>query len=68
MMAGPWLSIARFFSDLIGRALVDYARGRQAAKRGARFEVVPLDEAAIVGDERAAELVSLDEALRNLVG
>lgn len=46
--------------------LVDYARARHTGKRGGEARVVSLEEAAIVSKERAAELVSLDDALEEL--
>ena len=46
--------------------LVDYARKRHFAKRGGNAQQVSLDEAAFVAEERAAEIISLDEALREL--
>ena len=46
--------------------LVDYARSRQAAKRGGEALRVSLDETALVTRDRAAELVALDDALNDL--
>jgi RNA polymerase sigma factor (TIGR02999 family) len=46
--------------------LVDYARTRQTAKRGGGARPVSLEEAALVTQERAAELVDFDEALKEL--
>lgn len=46
--------------------LVDYARSKQYAKRGSDAPVVSLDEALTVSEERAAELVALDDALKEL--
>ena len=46
--------------------LVDYARQRHAAKRGGGSRPISLEEAAIVSEERAAELVAFDEALKEL--
>ncbi len=43
--------------------LVDYARARRRAKRGGEGRVISLEEAAIVSEERAAELVALDDGL-----
>jgi RNA polymerase sigma factor (TIGR02999 family) len=65
----PWQNRAHFFG-VAARAmrsiLVDYARTKQAAKRGGAMQMVALDEAALVSAERAAELVALDEALAEL--
>jgi len=64
-----WQNRAHFFA-VAARAmrsiLVDYARARQAAKRGGEAIVVSLDEAAVASDERAAEMVALDDALEGL--
>jgi RNA polymerase sigma-70 factor (ECF subfamily) len=46
--------------------LVDYARSKQYAKRGGDAPRVSLDEALTVSEERAAEVVALDDALKEL--
>jgi len=64
-----WHDRAHFFgiaAKLMRQILVDYARKRHFAKRGGNALHVSLDEAAVVADERASELISLDEALREL--
>ena len=64
-----WQNRAQFFSiasRLMRRILVDHARSHHYAKRGGGIRPVSLDEAAIVAQERAAELVALDEALKSL--
>jgi len=64
-----WKNRAHFFSiasRLMRRILVDLARAHDVAKRGGGAPQVSLDEAAIVSQERAAELVALDEALTRL--
>ncbi len=48
------------------QVLVDYARARAAKKRGGGLRNVPLDEARYLSDERAEELMALDEALSKL--
>src|SRR5829696_1130615 len=45
------------------RILVERARSRRAAKHGSGAQKVSLDEVAGVVDERATDLVALDEAL-----
>ena len=64
-----WQNRAHFFA-VAARAmrhiLVDYARARHAAKRGGAAIVVSLDEAAVASDERVAEMVALDDALKSL--
>src|SRR5687767_14997379 len=60
---------AHFFAvsaNLMRQIMVDHARARQSAKRGGGLRKVSLDEAATVCDERAAELIALDEALQEL--
>ncbi len=60
---------AHFFgvaAQAMRHILVDYARSRRYAKRGGGAAPVPLDEAAVVSGERAAELVALDDALEAL--
>jgi RNA polymerase sigma factor (TIGR02999 family) len=64
-----WQNRAHFFgiaAQMMRRILVDYARSRGYAKRGGDARHVALDEAAIVSDERAADVVALDDALRAL--
>src|SRR5215472_1164393 len=64
-----WQNRAHFFAvgaQAMRHVLIDYARSRHYAKRGGGVPVVSLDEAAFVSDERAAELIALDEALTEL--
>lgn len=64
-----WQNRAHFFgiaAQMMRRILVDYARGRQYAKRGGGAQQVSLDEALIVSEERADEVVALDDALHDL--
>ena len=64
-----WENRAHFFgvaAQAMRHILVDYARARNTAKRGAEARAVSLDEAAIVSTERAVELVALDDALAEL--
>lgn len=66
---GRFRNRAHFFAaaaNLMRQIMVDHARARESAKRGGGVPKVALDEAALVTDERAAELVALDEALREL--
>lgn len=53
-------------SGAMRRILVDYAVARRAEKRGGERQRVPLDDIIILADERAQELLALDEALRRL--
>lgn len=60
---------AHFFgvaAQAMRHILVDYARSKQYAKRGGDAPVVALDEALTVSEERAAELVAMDDALKEL--
>ena len=60
---------AHFFAmsaRLMRRILVDFARSRHYQKRGGGAQHVSLDEALVVGKERGADLVALDEALQAL--
>jgi len=64
-----WQDRAHFFgiaARLMRQILVDYARQRGSAKRGGDARRVPLDEAMIVSEERAADVVALDDALKSL--
>jgi RNA polymerase sigma factor (TIGR02999 family) len=58
------------FCALAARAmrfvLVDYARSRGAAKREGRARELPLDAVQLAADQRATELLALDEALEHL--
>ena len=61
-----WQNRAHFFAvsaQLMRRILVDFARSRGYHKRGGGVRAVALDEAAVVADDRGAEMVALDEAL-----
>ena len=69
---GP-LSIDRaHFCALASRAmrfvLVDYARARTAQKRGGGENDVSLDDVQIAADERAFELLALEDTLEELKG
>jgi RNA polymerase sigma factor (TIGR02999 family) len=63
-----WQDRAHFFAvsaQLMRRILVEHAR-RQNLKRGAGVPHVSLDEAAMVGGGRSADLVALDDAMNDL--
>ena len=53
-------------SRAMRQILVDHARRRVRTKRGGRQQAVPLEEHHLVVDEFDAELLGLDEALRQL--
>ena len=67
-----WRSRAHFLAVAaiaMRRVLVDYAVRRNARKRDGGRQAVPLDEVAdvmLVSDERADELLALDDAMRRL--
>jgi RNA polymerase sigma-70 factor, ECF subfamily len=66
-----WQNRAHFFA-VAARAmrhiLVDHARSRQAEKRGGGVtEIVSLENVAVISNERAAEVIALDEALDSLL-
>jgi len=54
------------FARTMRNVLVDYARKRQAAKRGGDVQPVTFDEGLEVADARNANLLDIDDALRNL--
>lgn len=64
-----WQHRAQFFAAAAGsmrRILVDYARRYHAGKRGGGLGALPLDEGALVVEQRAEMLIALDEALERL--
>ena len=64
-----WQSRAHFFAasaQVMRRILVDWARSRQALKRGGEAQPLDLEEALVVADAPGADLVALDDALRAL--
>jgi len=66
-----WQDRTHFFAvsaQLMRRILVDFARSRHYQKRGAGVRPVSLDENLVLGDEKTADLVALDDALETLTG
>lgn len=65
-----WQNRSQFFgiaAQIMRRILIDHARKRLRDKRGGKAVKLSLDDGAIdVSDERAAELIALDEALQKL--
>jgi RNA polymerase sigma factor (TIGR02999 family) len=53
-------------AQLMRRIMVDHARERHSLKRGGGALKVTLDETALVTEERAEQLLALDEALERL--
>lgn len=65
----PWQNRAHFFAvsaQVMRHILIDHARRHSYAKRGGGARQVPLDEAMALNDQRASELVALDDALNIL--
>jgi RNA polymerase sigma-70 factor (ECF subfamily) len=64
-----WQGRAHFFgvaAQVMRRILVDFARARHYAKRGGAAQQVSLDEAVTIHEDRSAEIIALDEALKSL--
>jgi len=64
-----WQNRAHFFAvtaQMMRHILIDHARRRQYAKHGGDARQVSLEEAETMSQERAGELVALDEALDEL--
>jgi RNA polymerase sigma factor (TIGR02999 family) len=66
-----WQNRSHFFAvcaQAMRRILVDWARSRQAMKRGGEIRPLELDEALVVAEAPGKDLVALDEALKGLAG
>jgi RNA polymerase sigma factor (TIGR02999 family) len=64
-----WANRAHFFgvaAEMMRRILIDHARGRQAVKRGSAGIKLSLDDVLELTEEKAADLIALDEALKAL--
>jgi RNA polymerase sigma-70 factor, ECF subfamily len=64
-----WQDRAHFFgvsARLMRRTLVDHARRHRAGKRGGHALTIAFDEAAVVPEERTADLIAIDDALNTL--
>lgn len=64
-----WQDRAHFFAisaQIMRHILVDHARKYRYDKRGGGAQHVALDEGAVVREERAGDLVALDDALSRL--
>jgi RNA polymerase sigma factor (TIGR02999 family) len=65
-----WQNRAHFFStsaQMMRRVLVDAARARQSAKRGAGTGMVPIDTVELRAPADDVDVVALEEALEELV-
>jgi len=63
-----WENRAHFFgiaAQIMRRILIDHARKHLGPQRGGG-KTLSLEDVAVLGDERAAELIALDDALSNL--
>lgn len=64
-----WQNRAHFFglaAQVMRTILVDHARSHASVKRGGGTRNLELDEALVVSQQKAAEVVALDEALKQL--
>jgi RNA polymerase sigma factor (TIGR02999 family) len=64
-----WRNRAHFFAiaaQIMRRILVNHARDRAAGKRGGGAQEIHFDEVAAISDQRAHELLAVDEALHSL--
>jgi RNA polymerase sigma factor (TIGR02999 family) len=64
-----WQNRVHFFAvcaKAMRRILVDWARSREALKRGGEIRPVQLDEALVVTEAQNVNLIALDEALKSL--
>src|SRR5262249_4944540 len=53
-------------AQVMRHILVDYARGRDRAKRGGGAAPVSLEDIAILSEDRTDEIIAIDSALENL--
>jgi len=66
-----WQNRAHFFgiaAQLMRRILIDHARNHARAKRGGRAQNLSLNEGALATQEKASELLALDDALTDFFG
>jgi RNA polymerase sigma factor (TIGR02999 family) len=64
-----WQDRAHFFAvaaQIMRHILIDHARKYRRSKRGGGTEHLPLDDVVVACDQRAAELLALDDALKRL--
>lgn len=64
-----WQNRAHFFglaAQVMRTILVDHARSHASAKRGGGTRNLELDEAMLVSQQKASEVIALDEALKQL--
>src|SRR6185369_7450977 len=64
-----WQNRSHFFAvtaQVMRHILIDHARRRRYVKHGGELRQIPLEDAAGMSQQRAAELLALDEALDEL--
>jgi RNA polymerase sigma factor (TIGR02999 family) len=54
-------------AQVMRHVLVDYARARCRAKRGGGTAPLPLEDVAVISEERAEEVIAVDSALEGLM-
>ncbi len=67
--AAQWSDRSHFFAvsaQMMRYILVDYARKKTRTKRGGAAQQVTLDEAMLVTEDKAGEMLALDDALTKL--
>jgi RNA polymerase sigma factor (TIGR02999 family) len=66
-----WIDRAHFFAvaaTAMRRVLVDHARRHRASKRGSGNAALSFEDAVAIADQRAEEMLALNEALDRLAG
>jgi RNA polymerase sigma-70 factor, ECF subfamily len=64
-----WQGRAHFFgvaAQMMRRILIDHAKSHGREKRGGGLHKVDLDQAAVLAEEQASEVIALDDALEAL--
>ncbi len=64
-----WRNRSHFFAiaaQIMRRILIDYARKKLGPQRGGGAKALSLEEVAVLSDDRASDLVALDDALQQL--
>jgi RNA polymerase sigma-70 factor (ECF subfamily) len=64
-----WENRAHFFgvaAQAMRHILIDHARSHQTQKRGGRTQIVSIEDVAVISNERVAEVIALDDALKLL--
>jgi RNA polymerase sigma-70 factor, ECF subfamily len=64
-----WQNRSHFFAvtaQVMRHILIDHARRRRYLKHGGQFQQVSMEQASLMSEDRAAELIALDEALDEL--